>query len=210
MSQVAFGKQRRNLILVSVVLIIYFIAGIEFTPESFFLSIRHENVVYVSVWLVFFYVWWRFYQFGADDQRCWKMDFLYELSKNRRYRKLYQQPETEGHDQHMVWAPALHGEGFRRYLSWDEAFLVGIRTGEGEIQFADASTFSESINPVSQKWRVGPETITRLKWRKYIVPAFKANLSALTNKSGSEWALPNILACFALICGISSLISKLI
>ena len=106
MSQVAFGNQRRSLILVSVVLIMYFIAGIEFTPETFFLSIMHENVIYVSVWLAFFYFWWRFYQFGADDQRCWKMDFLYELSKNRSYRKLYQQPETEGHDQHMVWAPA--------------------------------------------------------------------------------------------------------
>ena len=210
MPQEAFRRQRRNLILISVVLIMYFIAGVEFTPDAFFISIRYETVVYASIWLAFFYVWWRFYQFGEDDQRHWKMDFLYELSKNRNYRKLFPQPETEGHNQNMVWAPALHGEGFRRYVSWDEAYLVGIRSDEGQIQYADASTFSESINPISQKWRVGPETIIPLKWRKYVIPAFKANLSALTNKSGSEWALPNVLACFALICGVSSLISKLI
>ena len=148
MPQEAFRRQRRNLILISVVLIMYFIAGVEFTPDAFFISIRYETVVYASIWLAFFYVWWRFYQFGEDDQRHWKMDFLYELSKNRNYRKLFPQPETEGHNQNMVWAPALHGEGFRRYVSWDEAYLVGIRSDEGQIQYADASTFSESINPI--------------------------------------------------------------
>jgi len=212
MSDEGFNRQRRSLNIVSIALIVYFTTGAEFGQQAnlIAISIKYEVVAYTLVWIAFFYFWGRFILYGKDAQRHWKMDFLYALSKNKRYRSLYSQPVGEGQDDHMVWAPALHGEGFRRYLSWQEAYLIGISAGDGQIQFAEPSTFSDSINPVTQKWNVGPETIIPLKWRKYFVPAFKANLSALTNKSGSEWALPNFLACFALICGVSSLITKLI
>ena len=109
----------------------------------------------------------------------------------------------------MVWAPSMHGEGFRRYLSWEEAYLIGVRSGDGQIQFADQSTFSESVNPANQKWNVGPDTIIPLSWAKYSIPALKANLSAMTSKNGSEWVLPNFLACSALVCGIAALITTI-
>ena len=212
MSDKAFNRQRRALNIVSIALIVYFITGVEFRQDAgfFAISINHEIVAYALVWIAFFYFWWRFHLYGENVQRQWKMDFLYALSRNKRYRRLYSQPVSEGQDDHMVWAPALHGEGFKRFLSWDEAYLIGISTGDGKIQFAEPSTFSDSINPLTQKGSVGPDTVVPLKWRKYFLPALKANLSALTNKSGTEWALPNFLACFALICGISSLITKFI
>jgi hypothetical protein len=212
MSNDAFNRQRRALNIVSIALIVYFITGVEFGPDTGFLaiSIKYEVVAYALIWIAFFYFWWRFHLYGENVQRQWKMDFLYELSKNKKYRGLYSQPQSEGQNEHMVWAPSLHGEGFRRYLAWDEAYLIGISTEDGQIQFAEPSTFSDSINPLTQKWNVGPDTVVPLKWRKYFLPALKANLSALTNKSGTEWALPNFLACFALICGVSSLITKVI
>jgi hypothetical protein len=210
MSDEGFNRQRRSLNIISFALIAYFVTGAEFGQGAGILavSIKYEVVAYSLIWIAFFYFWWRFHLFGADLQRRWKSDFLYELSKNKKYRRLYLQPENDGQNEHMVWAPALHGEGFRRYLSWKEAYLIGLREDDGQIQFADPSTFSDSINPIAQRWTVGPDTIIPLKFRKYFWPAFKANLSALTNKSGTEWALPNFMAVFALICGISSLITK--
>ena len=209
----AFNRQRRCLNIISIALVVYFITGVEFgqgamEAGSFAISIKHEIVAYTSVWIAFIYFWWRFNLFGEDAQRRWKMDFLYQLSKDEKYRNLYAQPQSEGQNNQMVWAPSMHGEGFRRYLSWEEAYLVGIKTGDGQIQFADPSTFSESVNPANQKWNVGPDTIVPLKWRKYFFPALKAIASAMTGKNGTEWVLPNFLACFALICGIVSLITK--
>jgi hypothetical protein len=214
MSDESFNRQRRNLNVVAFAIIFYFTAGVGFGQGSmagspFAVRIEHELIAYALTWMAFFYFWWRFHLYGDDVQRRWKLDFLYELSKSQKYRSLYSQPESEGQDDQMVWAPSLHGEGFRRYLSWEEAYLIGIRADDGHIQFADQSTFGESINPVAQRWSVGPETVIPLKWRRYFLPALKANLSALTNKSGTEWALPNFMACFALICGISSLITKI-
>ncbi len=208
----SFSRQRRALNTISVLLIVYFTAGMEFSQEGLFLNsfaitIRHEVVVYITIWIAFFYFWWRFHLYGNDVQKRWKMNFLYELSKNEKYRRLYLQPEGFGENDPTIWAPSLHGEGFKRYLSWQAAYLVGVRTEDGEIQFAARETFRDSVNPVTQKWSVGPETIVPLKWRKYFLPALKANLSALKNKSGTEWALPNFLACFALICGVASLVT---
>ena len=215
MSDKAFIRQRRSLNIISIALIFYFTTGIEFSQgglvfSSVAISLKYEIVAYALIWIAFFYFWWRFYLFGDDARLSWKMDFLYELSRNKRYRSLYSQPEGASQSEPTVWAPALHAEGFRRYLSWHEAYLIGIRTDDGEIQFAAPKTFCESINPVMQKWSVGPETIIPLKWRQYCLPSLKAIVSAMTNKSGTEWALPNFLACFALICGISSLIIKVI
>jgi len=212
MSSNAFNQQRRALNIVSIALIIYFITGVEFGQDADVLaiSIKYEVVAYAVIWIAFFYFWWRFHLFGEKVQRRWKMDFLYELSKNEKYRRLYSQPESEGQNEHMVWAPSLHGEGFRRYLTWEEAYLIGLKEADGKVQFADQSTFRDSINPATQRWSVGPDTVIPLKWHKYFLPALKANLSAVTNKSGTEWALPNFLACFALICGISSLMAKFI
>ena len=213
----AFNRQRRCLNTISIVLIIYFITGVEFGQGamvigSFAISIKHEIVAFTLVWTAFIYFWWRFYLFGENVQRRWKMDFLYQLSKDEKYRKLYAQPESSGQNNQiqnnqMVWAPSMHAEGFRRYLSWEEAYLVGIKAGDGQIQFADPSTFSESVNPANQKWGVGPETIIPLKWRKYFFPSLKAIVSAMISKNGTEWVLPNFLACIALICGIVSLIT---
>lgn len=215
MSDKAFNRQRRSLNIVSIALIVYFTTGVDFGQEaliigSFSIRIQNEVIAYAIIWIAFIYFWWRYYLYGDHVQRRWKMDFLYELSKSKKYRSLYLQPEGESKDESTVWAPSLHGEGFRRYLAWDEAYLVGIRVGDDQIQFAELSTFRDSINPLTQKWSVGPETVIPLKWRKYILPAIKANISAMTNKSGTEWALPNFLACFALICGVSSLIIKFI
>ena len=90
--------------------------------------------------------------------------------------------------------------------SWCHKYgLLTIRAEDGSIQFADQSTFSDSINPEMQRWDVGPETIIPLKWRQYLIPAIKANLTAMTHKTGTEWALPNFLACFALVLGIAAL-----
>jgi len=208
MSDEAFSRQRRSLNIVSIALIFFFTTGVEI--NSIAISLKYEVVAYTLIWIAFFYFWWRFYLFGENVRRCWKMDFLYELSRNKKYRNLYLQPEGASQNEPTVWAPSLHAEGFRRHLSWEEAYLIGIRTGDGEIQFAAPTTFSDSINPVMQKWSVGPETIIPLKWRQYCLPALKAILSAMTNQSGTEWALPNFLATFALICGISALIIKVI
>lgn len=210
MSNEAFFRQRRSLNIISVALIFYFIIGMEFSQEgialgSMAITIEHEVIAYAFVWIAFFYFWWRFYLFGEDIRRRWRMNFLYELSKNDRYRSLYAQPEGVGQNEPTVWAPSLHGEGFRRYLSWEEAYLVGVRTDDGQIQFASASTFGDSINPVMQKWSVGPETVMPLKWRQYFLPALKANLSAMATRSGTDWALPNFLAFSALACGIIAL-----
>lgn len=212
MSDEAFNRQRRSLNIVSMALIFYFTTGVELGPGAgiFAITIRFEVIAYGLVWVAFFYFWWRFYLYGEDIQRRWKLAFLYELSKSRKFRDLYRQPESEHQNDQMVWAPSLHGEGFRRYLSWTEAYLVGLKDDDGNIQFADSSTFSDSINPVSQRWSVGPDTVIPIKWWKYWLPALKANVSALKNKSGTEWALPNFLAVLALICGISSLIIKVI
>ena len=215
MTDQAFVRQRRCLNIISIALIVYFTTGLEFTQGSLTagpvgIGIRYETVAYSLIWIAFFYFWWRFYLFGADVQRQWKLDFLFELCKNAKYRALFEQPEGEGQSEHTIWAPALHGEGFRRYLSWDEAYLVGVKTADGQIQFAEQSTFNESINPASQRWNVGPETVIRLNWFRYAMPALKANVAAMTNKSGSEWALPNFLACIALVCGISALITKMV
>ena len=130
------------------------------------------------------------------------------MSKNQKYRRLFSQPEgeSEGQSGHTVWAPALHGEGFRRYLSWEEAYLVGVRTAGGEIQFAERETFNETVSPASQRWDVGPDTVIPLKWHRYALPALQANVAAMANKSGTEWALPNFLACIALLCGIEALV----
>jgi hypothetical protein len=215
MSDQAFTRQRRCLNIISIALIVYFMTGVEIGRGgvdigSFAISIRYEAIAYALVWIAFFYFWWRFYLFGKDARRLWKMDFLYELSRNKKYRNLYSQPEGASENEPTVWAPSLHAEGFRRHLSWEEAYLIGIRSDDGEIQFAAPKTFRESISPIMQKWSVGPETIIPLKWRHYWTPALKASMSAIKNKSGTEWALPNFLACFALICGISTLIIKVI
>jgi len=206
----AHTRQRRSLNIVSIALIFYFTTGVEFVQDGMVIRLQYEMVAYAFVWVAFFYFWWQFYRFGADVRRRWKMDFLYGLSKNEKYRSLFLQPEGVSENDPTVWAPSLHGEGFRRYLSWKEAYLVGVRTDDGKIQFAARSTFRDSINPVAQKWSVGPDTVIPLKWRKYFIPALKANLAAMTNKSATAWALPNFMACFALICGISSLITKFI
>ncbi len=210
MSDEAFNRQRRSLNILSSALIFYFITGAEFIRGASFLglSITHEVVAYTLVWVAFAYLWWRFYLFGEASQQRWKLDFHYKLSKSRRFRSLYQQPESDSQNQLMVWAPNLHGEGFRRYLSWEKAYLIGIGAEDGQIQFADPSTFSESINPLTQKWNVGPETVIPLKWRQYFLPALKATISSITSRNGTDWVLPNLLACFALVCGISSLIMK--
>jgi len=210
MSNETFYRQRRNLNIISVALIFYFITGMEFSQDgmvlnSLAITIHHEVVAYAFVWVVFFYFWWRFYLFGEEIRKRWQMNFLYELSKNEKYRSLYSQPEGVGQNEPTVWAPSLHGEGFRRYLSWEEAYLVGVKMDDGDIQFASVSTFRDSINPVMQKWSVGPDTIIPLKWRKYFLPALKANLSAMSSKSGTDWALPNFIAWVALICGVVSL-----
>ena len=215
MPDAAFTRQRRNLNIISMALIVYFTTGAEFGQDgvgiSFLaISIKYEVVAYAIIWLAFFYFWWRFYLFGEDSRRSWKIDFLYELSKNKKYRSLFSQPEGVGENEPTLWAPSLHAEGFKRFLSWEEAYLIGIRTGDGQIQFATQTTFCETINPITQKWSVGPETVIPLKWRNYSLPAFKALLSAITGKSGTEWVIPNFMACFALICGISSLITKFI
>jgi hypothetical protein len=214
MTDQAFVRQRRCLNIISLVLIVYFATGMEYVAPGggggyFAISIRHELVAHAFIWVAFFYFWWRFHLFGKDMRRQWRLDFLFELSKNAKYRRLYEQPEGEGQVGQTVWAPALHGEGFRRYLSWEEAYLVGVRTNEGEIQFAERETFNESVNPASQRWDVGPGTVIPLKWHQYALPALKANVAAMTNKSGTEWALPNFLACIALICGIEALIGTL-
>jgi hypothetical protein len=210
MSNEAFYRQRRSLNIISIALIFYFMTGVEFSQDgmvlnSLAITIEHQVIAYAFVWIAFFYFWWRFYLFGEDVRRRWQMNFLYLLSKNEKYRSLYSQPEGVGQNEPTVWAPSLHGEGFRRYLSWEEAYLVGVRMDDGQIQLASPSTFRDSINPVMQKWSVGPDTIIPLKWRKYFLPALKANLSAMTSKSGTDWALPNFMACFALICGVVSL-----
>ena len=212
MSDEAFNRQRRSLNIISFALIVYFTTGLGFDQRVSLLaiSIKYEMVAYTLIWMAFLYFWWRFILFGEDAQRRWKMDFLYELSRNKKYRKLYPQPVSENQDDHMVWVPALHGQGFRRYVSWDEAYLIGIRSDDGQIRLAEPSTFSDSINPVTQRWNVGPETVIPLKWWKYFLPSVKATALAMTSKSGTEWALPNFLACSALICGISSLIAKVI
>jgi len=215
MSKDAFTRQRRCLNIVSIALIVYFTTGAEFSQApvvvgSLAFSIKYEIIAYALIWIAFLYFWWRFYLFGEDDRHRWQLDFLYKLSRSKKYRSLYSQPESEGQNDHMVWAPSMHGEGFRRYLSWEEAYLIGIRMDNGKIQFATPSTFRDSINPVTQKWSVGPETIIPLKWWEYFLPALKAMVSALTNKSGTEWALPNFLACIALILGISSVITKFV
>ena len=212
MSDEAFNRQRRSLNIVSIALIVYFATGVEIGQDTSFLTItiKYEVVAYTLVWIAFFYFWWRFHLYGEDVRRRWKMAFLYELSKKKKFRSLYRQPESDDQNDNMVWAPSLHGEGFRRYLMWDEAYLVGLRDDDGQIQFADSSTFSDSINPVTQRWSVGPETVIPIIWWKYWLPALKANVSAIKNKSGTEWALPNFLAVLALICGISSLIIKVI
>jgi len=212
MSNEFFVRQRRALNIMSVALIFYFTTGMEFSQQGLFLNtfaitIRHEVVAYVIIWIAFFYFWWRFHLYGKDVQQRWKMNFLYELSKNAKYRRLYSQPEGVGEYDPTVWAPSLQGEGFKRYLTWEEAYLVGVRTEDGQIQFAGRETCRDSINPVTQKWSVGPETVTPLKWRQYFFPALKANIAALKNKSGTEWALPNFLACIALICGVTSLVT---
>ena len=212
MSTESFNRQRRALNIISIALIVYFTTGMEFSQEGLFLNsfaitIRHEIVAYTIVWIAFFYLWWCLHLYGKDVQKRWKMNFLYQLSKNGKYRRLYSQPEGVGENDPTIWAPSLHGEGFRRYLTWQEAYLVGVRDEDGRIQFASRETFRDSINPLTQKWSVGPETTIPLKWRQYFLPALKANLSSLKNKSGTEWALPNFLACFALICGIVSLVT---
>ena len=208
MSEEAFRRQRRSLNIVAIAIIFYFLTGVEF--GQMIISVRYEMVAYALIWIAFFYFWWRFYLYGEDIRRRWKLDYLYALSKNAKFRKLYDQPEGVSENEPTVWAPALNGEGFRRYLCWTEAFLVGIRAEDGSIQFADPSTFSDSINPEMQRWDVGPETLISLKWRQYLLPAIKANLSAMTNKSGTEWALPNFLACSALILGISALMVRVV
>ena len=206
MNEGSFSRKRRSLNIVAVAIIIYFLAGVEFGESGqAIISIRNEITAYVLIWVAFFYFWWRFYLYGAEMRLQWKLDYLYELSKNRKFRNLYAQPEGVSENEPTVWVPALNGEGFRRYLCWTEAFLVGIRTENGTIQFADHSTFCDSINPEMQRWNVGPETVIPLKWRQYLFPAIKANLSAMSNKSGTQWALPNFLACIALILGISAL-----
>lgn len=206
MSEGSFSRKRRSLNIVAVAIIVYFLTGVEFGQGGqAIISIKYEMTAYALIWISFFYFWWRFYLYGDDVRRRWKLDYLYELSKNQEFRKLYSQPEGVSEHEPTVWVPALNGEGFRRYLRWTEAFLVGIRADDGSIQFADPSTFSDSINPEMQRWDVGPETVIPLKWRQYLIPAIKANLSAMTNKSGTEWALPNFLACIALILGISAL-----
>lgn len=212
MSHEAFNRRRRSLNIISAAIIIYFTTGVEFGGEANLLSvtIRHEVVAYSLIWVAFFYFWWRFYLFGKDARYHWKMDFLFELSRDPKYRTLYSQPESDGQHKYMVWTPKLHFEGFRRHLSWEEAYLVGIIGDDGQIQFTDQSTFSDSINPQSQKWNVGPETVIPLTWTNYFFPALKATLAAITHRSGTEWVLPNFLACFALTCGISSLITKYI
>ena len=214
MSDKAFIRQRRSLNIISIALIFYFTTGIEFSQgglvfSSVAISLKYEIVAYALIWIAFFYLWWRFYLFGEDARRSWRMDFLYELSRNKKYRSLYSQPEGASQSEPTVWAPALHAEGFRRYLTWEEAYLVGVKMDNGHIQFASPSTFRDSINPVMQKWSVGPETVIPLKWRKYFLPALKANLSAMTTRSGSDWALPNFLACVALTCGVVSLAAML-
>jgi hypothetical protein len=57
---------------------------------------------------------------------------------------------------------------------------------------------------------VGPDTVIPLKWHRYALPALKANVAAMTNKSGTEWALPNFLACIALLCGIEALVATIV
>ncbi len=206
MSEGSFSRNRRSLNIVAVEIIVYFLTGVEFGQTSLeVVSIRHGMIAYALIWISFFYFWWRFYLYGEEVRRRWKLDYLYELSKNAKFRRLYSQPEGGNENEPTVWVPALNGEGFRRHLRWEEAFLVGIRADDGSIQFADPSTFSDSINPEMQRWNVGPETVIPLKWRQYLFPAIKANLAAMSNKSGTEWALPNFLACLALILGISSL-----
>ena len=212
MSNDSLYRQRRALNFVSIALIVYFTAGVEFMQDGMLLNslsitVQHEVAIYVLVWIMFFYFWWRFHLYGQDVRERWKMNFLYKLSKNEKYRHLYAQPEGVGENDPTVWAPSLHGEGFKRYLSWEEAYLVGVKMDDGHIQFAAKETFRDSINPVTQKWNVGPDTIIPLKWRQYLLPALKANLSAMTNKSATEWAIPNFLACFALICGVASLVT---
>lgn len=203
MSEESFTRQRRSLNIIAVAIIVYFVTGVEFGQTV--ISVRHEMIACALVWIAFFYFWWQFYLYGGEVRRRWKLDYLYELSKNDKFRQLYSQPEGVNENESTVWVPALKGEGFRRYLSWDEAFLVGIRTENGNIQFADHSTFRDSINPEMQRWNVGPNTVVPLKWRQYLLPAIKANLSAVSNISGTEWALPNFLAYMALILGISAL-----
>lgn len=204
MSEEAFSRKRRSLVTVAIAIIIYFLTGVEFSQGGP-ITIQHAMTAYALVWIAFFYFWWRFYLYGGEVRRRWKLDYLYELSKNKKFRNLYKQPEGVSENEPTVWVPALNGEGFRRYLCWEEAFLVGIRAEDGTIQFADHSTFRDSINPEMQRWNVGPETVIPLKWGRYLLPAIKANMAAMSNKSGTEWALPNFLACFALILGISAL-----
>lgn len=213
MTDEAFVRQRRCLNIISIALIAYFAVGIEFGPDGLAgVSIRDGVIAGAFVWIAFFYFWWRFHLFGAEVQRTWQLDFLFELSKNEKYRRFYAQPEEEGENQagQTVWAPSLHGQGFRRHLSWEEAYLVGVRDEQGKIQFAEQSTFSHSINPATQRWNVGAHTVIPLKWHKYAMPALKANVKAMNNASGTEWALPNFLACIALICGVAALITKFI
>ncbi|MGD9265046.1 MAG: hypothetical protein PVJ71_04635 [Lysobacterales bacterium] len=217
MTDQAFVRQRRCLNITSLVLIVYFLTGVQFAPHGFseghpVFTIEYEIIAMALVWIAFFYFWWRFHLFGEDVRRQWKLDYLFQLSKNQKYRRLYEQPEGEGEGPagQTVWAPALHGEGFRRYLSWEEAYLVGVRTEGGELQFAAQETFNESISPASQRWDVGPDTVIPLKWHRYALPALKANVAAMTNKSGTEWALPNFLACIALLCGIEALVATIV
>lgn len=211
MTDEAFVRQRRCLNIISIAIIVYFTAGIELSRDGFAGIVVTDGIIAGTfVWIAFFYFWWRFQLYGAEVQKSWRLEFLLQLCKNEKYRRLYEQPEdeAEANPGQTVWAPALRAEGFRRYLSWEKAYLVGVRTADGTIQFAGRETFADTVNPDSQRWNVGSHTTVPIGWRRYVLPALKANVLALGNRSGTDWALPNFLACMALICGIVALIIR--
>jgi hypothetical protein len=185
-------RQRRNLLFVSISIIIYFLGNAQIISiPSFFGSIKleNQNIIYYGVWVFLFYSIWRYWLYSepAKDQFDRELNGTFSVSRLHRW---FVSRQVKNHNvPNGNINPVINYGLFKREMDFSKSVCANKKIGTLKREHRE------------EEYREGK--LVEISFCKYFLVELYCQLKAIfTGRSFSDYFLPYIMALIAIVLGV--------
>jgi hypothetical protein len=184
-------RQRRNLLFISISIIIYFLGNAQIVNiPSFFGSVKleNQNIIYYGIWIFLFYSIWRYWLYSepAKDQFGRELNGTFSVS---RLHKRFVSHQAKNHNaDNGNLNPVINYGFFKREMDFSKSVYANKKAGTLKREHLE------------EEYREG--MTIKISFCKYFPIELYCQLKTMfTGRSFSDYFLPYIMALIAIFLG---------
>lgn len=185
-------RQRRNLLFVSISIIIYFLGDAQIVNiPSFFGSIKleNQNIIYYGIWGFLFYSIWRYWLYSEPAKEQFERELNGTISVSRLHKWFVCRQAKSHNVDNGNFNPVINYGLFKREMDFGKSIYANKKSGALKREH------------VEEEYREGK--IIKVYFCQYFLIELYCQLkSILTGRSFSDYFLPYIMALAAVFLGV--------